>query len=509
MKHTRYFAETNPDKAALVMAESGETVTYGELESRANRFAQYFRDMGLPPKARIAVYMENDIRFLEIMRAAYVAGLQYVALSSHLKHAEIEYILQDCGAEVLVTSDYLKETAKQLVDSTPGVKYRLMVNGSIPGFDSYEETMEKYPDTPIPECICGREMLYSSGTTGRPKGVIHKYEDQPFGTIHPSQQVAINLFGFNEDTVFLSPAPLYHSAPLRSALWVLHTGGTIVVMNKFDAEFSLQLIDKYRVTNSQWVPTMFIRALKLDAEIREKYDVSSLKLVIHGAAPCPVEVKEQIMEWWGPVLLELYAGTEMNMLVLMAPNEWHKRKGSVGKNFVGTLRIIDDDDNELPVGTAGNVFVEGGNDFEYHNDPEKTAEAYSKQGWSTMGDIGYLDEDGFLYLTDRKAYTINSGGVNIYPQEIENILTVHEKVLDVAVLGVPNEEFGEEVKAIVQPVDMNMAGPELEAQLIAYCRENLSNIKCPRTIDFREKLPRTDTGKLMKRLLKDELAKAH
>lgn len=485
------------------MARSGEMVTYGQLESGANRCSQYFRDIGLQPKAKIAIFMENDVRFLEIVRAAHVAGLHYVALSSHLKHSEIEYILKDSESELLVTSDHLKETAQALVGSTPTVKHRLMINGTIPGFDSYEDTVQKYPDTPIPECIDGRAMLYSSGTTGRPKGVVLKYEDLPFGTLHPSVQTAMGLYGLNEETVYLSPAPLYHTAPLTTSNWVLQTGGTVVVMEKFDAEQALVLIEKYRVTHSQWVPTMFIRVLKLPEDVRKKYDVSSLKLVIHGAAPCPVEVKEQIMEWWGPVLLELYSGTEANMFVLMFPHEWYNHKGSVGKNYIGTLRILDDDDNEVPTGTAGNIYVEGGNQFEYHNDPEKTAASISKQGWNTMGDIGYLDEEGYLYLTDRKADTIISGGVNIYPQELENTLAVHPKVLDVAVIGVPNEEFGEEVKAVVQLSDMAEAGSALEQELIAYCREHLSHIKCPRSIDFKADLPRTPTGKLLKRHLKD------
>lgn len=507
MTHTRYFAEKNPGKPAYIMGKSGEIVTFGQLESRANQCSRYFRDIGLQPKDKIAIFMENDVRFLEIVRAAHIAGLHYVALSSHLKHSEIEYILKDSEAGLLITSYYLKDTAQKLVASTPTVKHRLMINGLAMGFESYEETVKQYPTTPIPECIDGRDMLYSSGTTGRPKGVVVKIEDQPFGTVHQSIQTAITLFGINEKTIFLSPAPLYHTAPLRFCIWVLHSGGTVVVMEKFDAEEALALINKHKITHTQWVPTMFVRALKLPEELRKKYDVSSLKIAIHGAAPCPTEVKEQMMAWWGHILYELYAGTEANTLTVMFPNEWNEHRGSVGRSFLGTLRIIDDDDNELPVGTPGNVYVEGGNAFEYHNDPEKTAASVSKQGWNTMGDIGYLDEDGFLYLTDRKAYTINSGGVNIYPQEVENTLAIHDKVLDAAVIGVPSEEFGEEVKAVIQPIDMAQAGPELEQELIAYCRERLSHVKCPKSIEFRAEFPRTATGKLLKRFLIDEFTK--
>ncbi len=317
------------------------------------------------------------------------------------------------------------------------------------------------------------------------------------------------LYSFTPDKIYLSPAPLYHSAPLRFTMAVHQLGGTVVVMEHFDAEETLRLIAKYRVTHMQMVPTMFTRMLRLPENVRGQYDVSSLQVVIHAAAPCPVEIKQRMIEWWGPKIFEYYAGTEGNGFVAINSEEWLQHKGSVGKPLVGKIHILDDDGHELPPGEAGMIYFEGGAKFEYHNDAAKTASSRSKEGWSTLGDIGYLESDGFLYLTDRKANMIISGGVNIYPQEAENLLVTHPKVQDAAVFGVPNEDFGEEVKAVVQPVDMKMAGPDLAAELIAFCRQHLSAIKCPRTIDFDAELPRHPTGKLYKRLIKDRYWAGH
>ncbi len=504
MFHTRYHAQQTPDKPAYIMARTGGIITFKQLEEGANRCSQFFKDIGLQPKDRIAVLMENNDKFFEVIIAASVAGLLYTAISTHFKLSEIEYIINDCEAQVLITSENMSEVAEDLKDLTPHVKHRLMVGKTVPGYQSYEEVTGKYPTKPIPEGIEGTDMLYSSGTTGRPKGVASTRPDLKFGEIHPSTQGMLAICGFNTETVYLSPAPLYHAAPLRFCLWVMRSGGTLVVMDRFDAEEALILIDRYKITHSQWVPTMFIRMLKLPQETRAKYDVSSIKLAIHAAAPCPIEVKEQMIAWWGPILFEYYAGTESNTFTAIFSDTWLTHKGSVGQCFVGKLHILDDEDNELPFGTPGHIFAEGGNTFEYHKDPEKTAASQSKQGWSSIGDIGYLDEEGFLYLTDRKADMIISGGVNIYPQETENILAIHPKVYDVAVFGVPHPELGEEVKAVVQPLNMAEAGLELEQELIEYCRERLSHLKCPKSVDFKDELPRTPTGKLLKRLLKKE-----
>ncbi|MBU2551178.1 MAG: acyl-CoA synthetase [Proteobacteria bacterium] len=503
MLHPRVHAQKAPGKPAYIMAKTGEVVTYGELEQGANRCSRFFRDIGLQPNDHIAIMMENNKEYLQVVFAAQVAGLFYTTISTHLKTAEIEYIINDCQARVFITSRKYENLAGELLDKIPDAEHRLMIGGVTQGYRSYEETVAPYPAEPIPECNEGKDMLYSSGTTGRPKGIVPTREAFPFGAVHPAAQGMIALYQLNEQTVYLSPAPLYHAAPLRYCTWTLRTGGTVIIMEKFDPEEALALIEKYKVTTSQWVPTMFIRMLKLPEEVRKKYDLSSLGIAIHAAAPCPIEVKDQMIEWWGPVIFEYYAGTEGNGFFAISSEEWLRHKGSVGRCFIGQVRICDENENILPPYEPGTIYIEGGVPFEYHNDPDKTAESRTSQGWNTLGDIGYVDEEGYVYLTDRKANMIISGGVNIYPQEAENVLTMYPKVADVAVIGVPNEDFGEEVKAIVQPVDMSEAGPELARELMEYCHQHLSKIKCPKGVDFNPQLPRTPTGKLFKRLLKE------
>jgi acyl-CoA synthetase (AMP-forming)/AMP-acid ligase II len=422
------------------------------------------------------------------------------------------YIIEDCDARVFVTSAYKRDQATQLTGLVGDGVALYMMDGTIGGYEAWEDALAAQPPTPLPEDrVEGRDMLYSSGTTGRPKGVEVPLPGAPLGTAESIYMLNSGLFGATADSVYLSPAPLYHAAPLRFSMAYHRFGATVVVMERFDPVEALALIERYQVTHSQWVPTMFIRMLKLPAEVRERYDVSSLQVAVHAAAPCPVPAKEQMIEWWGPVLHEYYAGTEGNGFVYCDSAAWLEHKGTVGKALLGEVHIVGEDGEECAVGEAGTVYFSGGLDFSYHNDPEKTASARDPQGrgWTTLGDVGYLDEDGFLYLTDRKAYMIITGGVNVYPQEAENVLALHPKVADVAVLGVPDEDFGEEVKAVVQPVAMDEAGPELESELIAYCREHLADVKCPRTIDFRPELPRHPTGKLYKRLLKDEFWAGH
>jgi long-chain acyl-CoA synthetase len=309
-------------------------------------------------------------------------------------------------------------------------------------------------------------------------------------------------YGFHQAMVYLTPAPLYHAAPLAFSMASIGFGGTLVVMEKFDPEQALALIDRYRVTHSQWVPTMFARIVKLPRETREAYDVSSLKLAIHAAAPCPPEIKRQMIDWWGDAIVEYYSGTEAVGTCLVTAKEWLAHPGTVGKAVSGKIHICDDDGNELPVGQTGLIYFSDGMPFEYHGDPEKTKSAKHKNGWGTLGDVGYQDQEGYLYLTDRKDFMIISGGVNIYPAETESVLINHPAVTDVAVIGVPNEEFGEEVKAIVQPAGWHNAGPELAEELIKYCRDRLADVKCPRSVDFVEELPRLPTGKLQKKLIR-------
>jgi long-chain acyl-CoA synthetase len=504
-------AASRPDAIAYrVVSADGEEiaeVTYAELHERANRIAHLFRSLGLAPGDHVAFCMENHPWFLAIAWGAHYAGLYYTAISSRLTAEEIAYIVDDCGAKVYITSAYKSDVAADVAAATPLVEHRFMLDGTVPGYGAFLDAVASQSPDDLPGAVEGMDMLYSSGTTGRPKGVKVALRDVPLGTPDALFLLVAGLFGANPETVYLSPAPLYHAAPLRFCMQVQRAGGTVIVMQHFDAELALQLIERYEVTFGQFVPTMFVRMLKLPEEARDRYDVSSIQVAVHAAAPCPVTVKRQMIEWWGPVLHEYYAGTEGNGFVYTNSEDWLAHPGTVGKAIVGTLHIVGDDGEELPVGEAGTVYFESEANFSYHNDPEKTKESYLKEGWSTLGDVGYLDEDGFLYLTDRKAYMIITGGVNVYPQEAENVLTMHPKVLDVAVFGVPNEDFGEEVKAVVQPEQMPANDEEaaaLEQELIAFCREHIADVKCPRSVDFREELPRHPTGKLYKRLLKDE-----
>jgi long-chain acyl-CoA synthetase len=500
--HPAIFAKSTPDKTALVMAESGEKLTYRELEAVSNQGAQLFRALGLKPGDVVALFMENNLLYLPICWAAQRSGLYYTCISSRLTAGEVEYIVKDCGAKVLIASHGLAKVAAE-VAQLPVEHF--MVGGRIEGYRSWELAAGAMPKTPIADESAGVDMLYSSGTTGRPKGVRQPLAGLPIDAPNPLLFLVQGLFGFSAETIYLSPAPLYHAAPLRYCMTVHRGGGTVVVMEHFDAEAALGYIEQYRANASQFVPTMFVRMLKLPDEVRLKYDVSTMKSAIHAAAPCPVDVKHKMIEWWGPVIHEYYGGTEGNGLTYASSADWLAHPGTVGKAIFGELHVCGENGEELGAGEEGLVYFGGASTFQYHNDPKKTAESRhpTNKDWSTLGDVGKLDADGFLHLTDRKAFMIISGGVNVYPQEAENLLISHPKVTDVAVIGVPHEEFGEEVKAVVQPADWAEAGPALEAELIAYARAHLSAIKCPRSIDFERELPRHPTGKLYKRLIRD------
>lgn len=497
------WAERTPDKTALILAETGETRSYAELDAAADRCAQFFRARGLQVGDGIALCVENCLEFIEICQGAHRAGLYYTAISTYLTADETRYIAEDCGAKLLTFSASYADRAEAVAAGLPETVARYSLGGDIRGYERLEPEVAAMPAEPLPDATSGQDLLYSSGTTGRPKGVKAPLSGRPVHEPAPNAYAVAALYGIDENMVYLSPAPLYHAAPLRYNMLALMVGATSVVMRKFDPERALAMIEKYRCTHSQWVPTMFVRMLKLPREVRERYDVSSMRVAIHAAAPCPVPVKERMIEWWGLVIYEYYAGSENNGFCAISPEEWLTHKGSVGRPLYGELHIVGEDGEELPPGETGLVYFGGASEFEYLNDPEKTRSAYNERGWSTLGDVGYVDEEGYLYLTDRKAYTIISGGVNIYPQEAENLLITHPGVADVAVFGVPEPEMGEEVKAVVQPQDPAAAGPALEAELIEWCRERLSHIKCPRTIDFMEELPRHPTGKLYKRLLRD------
>jgi len=485
------------------MARSGETVTYRQLEERSNQGAQLFRACGLARGDHIALMLDNNARFFEICFAAQRSGLLFTAMSTRLALQEAEYVLRDCGARAFIVSAGLAEAAAGLAERVPQVALRFSAGGTLPGYRRWEEATGMQARARIGDESAGRDMLYSSGTTGRPKGIKTELLDEAIDAPTPLLALARKLYGLGPDSVYLSPAPLYHAAPLRFNMTVMRCGGTSVLMEHFDAEAALALIERHRVTHSQWVPTMFVRMLKLPRDVRARYVLSSLRVAIHAAAPCPVPVKEEMIRWWGPVVYEYYAGTEGNGYVACNSQEWLAHKGTVGRALLGEVRILDDEGRLLPKGETGTIYFANGPAFEYHNDSGKTAASRSREGWSTLGDVGHLDAEGYLYLTDRKDYMIISGGVNVYPQEVENLLVTHPKVADVAVLGVPNDDLGEEVKAVVQPTDWREAGPALAAELMAYCRDNLSHIKCPRSVDFERELPRHPTGKLYKRLLRE------
>ena len=501
--HPFHHAARTPDKPAYVMARTSETVTYRQLEDRSNQGAQLFRALGLERGDVIALLLENGARYFEIVFAAQRSGLLFTAMSTRLSTEEAEYIIGDCGAKVLIVSASLAAQAAELLERNPEVRKRFAVGGPLPGHEAWEAAAAAQPAARIGDESAGRDMLYSSGTTGRPKGVKTALLDEAIDAPSTLTNVAAKLYAMGPDSVYLSPAPLYHAAPLRFNMSVLRFGGTSIVMERFDAERALALIERHRVTHSQWVPTMFVRLLKLPPETRRRYDHASLKVAIHAAAPCPVQVKQEMIRWWGPVLYEYYAGTESNGYVACDSHEWLAHPGTVGRALVGEVRILDDAGRVLPAGETGTIYFANGPAFEYHNDAAKTAASRSREGWSTLGDVGHVDAEGYLYLTDRRHYVIISGGVNIYPQEVENLLVTHPRVADVAVIGVPNDEYGEEVKAVVQPMDMQDAGPALAAELIGFCRAHLSHLKCPRSVDFDAALPRHPTGKLYKRLLRE------
>ena len=498
------FAEQDPDRPAVIITDTEEVVTFGQLESRSIQGSRLFRSLGLTVGDSIALYMENNARFLEICWAAHRAGLYYTCVASHLTTPEVAYIVEDCDAKLFITSIEKRLAADALHDTLDASITRFMVDGVSPGYSSWEEASDTQPTTRLVDEIEGHDSLYSSGTTGRPKGVRIPIPGHKLGEAPGLDGKTDHLYGHpQERDMMYSPAPLYHAAPLRFCMGMHRVGAGFVVPKRFDAEAALAHIEKYQCTHSLWVPTMFVRMLKLPAEVRARYNLSSLRAAIHGAAPCPIEVKQQMIDWFGPVLLEYYGATEGNGLCGITSDEWLQGKGSVGQAVVGEVRILDEDDREVPAGDTGGIYFANGYDFKYQKDQEKTEQVRSAQGWTTLGDIGYVDEGGYLFLTDRKAFMIISGGVNVYPQEIENRLINHPAVLDVAVFGVPDEDLVEAVKAVVQPLDMSSVGEDLAAELIAYCRETLSPVKCPRSIDFTDKLPREDNGKLYKRLLRD------
>lgn len=500
-------ALATPDKPAVILADSGEVVTYRQLERNSAALARVLHDAGLRPGDVVAVLSDNAAPVFDVYWAAHRSGLYITAINHHLTPAEAAYIVTDSGARALIVSAALRDLATEVAGQLDGLEVLLAFGGEIPGFGGYEDALTAAGPA-LTDQPCGAVMLYSSGTTGFPKGVKpplpQRRVDEPGD---PIVAIATGIFGLGASDVYLSPAPIYHAAPLRWCGMVQALGGTVVLMRKFDAEATMKYIEKYRVTAAQMVPTMFVRLLKLDDVLCDRYDLSSLRVLIHAAAPCPVDVKQAMIEWLGPVLYEYYSSTEAHGMTFIDAQDWLAHPGSVGRSVLGVLHICDDDGNELPTGEIGTVYFERDRrPFEYHNDPSKTAQAQhpAHPTWTTVGDLGRVDADGYLYLADRKSFMIISGGVNIYPQEVENALALHPAVHDVAVIGVPHAEMGEEVKAVVQLAEGVSGSEALAGDLIDYVRDRIAHFKAPRSVSFIDELPRTPTGKLVKNKLAEQ-----
>ena len=496
-----HHAITAAQSAALIVGD-GATISYGELYARSQRVAALLHEAGLRRGDGVALVLPNRPEFLEITWGCQLSGLYYSAVNTHFTADEVAYVVDDSEARAVFIDASMADLGSRILEMNHGVSVHISVGGSLPGWRCYDEAVSDAGEAPPPSD--GSEMLYSSGTTGRPKAVRRPLPQDGDGSwAQKVLEYALTArYGMTDSSVYLSPAPLYHAAGVNYTMAVQRVGAAPIVMPRFDAEAVLRLIETHRVTHAQFVPTMFVRMLKLADSVRDSYDVSSLECVIHAAAPCPVDVKHRMMTWFGPIIHEYYGGTEGFAGTTIGPQEWLAHPGSVGKPFAA-VHVVGDDGAEVAVGESGELYFEGGPAFEYFKDPAKTASVSNERGWRSLGDMGYVDDDGYLYLTDRSTFMIVSGGVNIYPQEAENLLVMHPKLVDAAVFGVPNEEFGEEVKAVVQPADGVAAGPELEAELIAHCRAHLAAYKCPRTVEFDSALPRDPNGKLYKRRIRE------
>jgi acyl-CoA synthetase (AMP-forming)/AMP-acid ligase II len=493
-------AASRPDALAL-LGPGDERVTFGELHDRAMRVAGLLHEAGLRRGDAVALMLPNRREFLEVTWGCQLSGLYYVPVNTHLVFDEVAYIVDDCQARALFIDGSMPQLATDLHERTDDLAVRVAVGAEWDGWRRYDESLAAVGTRP--PLSDGSEMLYSSGTTGRPKGIRRPLPTESGSWAQAVLEGALlHRYGASGDSVYLSPAPLYHAAGVNYTMAVNRVGAATVMVPKFDAEETLRLIERHRVTHAQFVPTMFVRMLKLPAEVRTRYDVSSLQYVLHAAAPCAVDVKRAMLDWFGPIIHEYYGGTEGFAGTMIGPEEWLAHPGSVGLPLT-PIHVIGEDGQEVPPGEPGEIFFEGGPPFEYWNDPAKTKSVSNQNGWRTLGDVGYVDADGYLYLTDRSTFMIVSGGVNIYPQETENLLIMHPKVADAAVFGVPDAEFGEAVKAVIQPLDAVEPSGELAAELIEYCRENLAGYKCPRSIDFDPALPRDPNGKLYKRRIRD------
>jgi long-chain acyl-CoA synthetase len=505
--HIARYAQESPGHAALMVAGTGEVVTYDVLNQRSRRLARCMHAQGIAKGDHVAIMMDNSADYLTVCWAAQRLGLIYTPINWHLAANEVAYIVENCGAKALIVSEKTQHIAAAISDDIGGIAVLLTTGPAFGKFKNLDQAITRTEDGPDIGLCEGDVMFYSSGTTGRPKGITPKRGELSWGQLTPLTMYVRAAYRLGRDTVYLVPAPLYHAAALAWAMTVLRSGGALVIMEKFDPLDALRLIELHHVTHAQFVPTMFVRMLRLSAEERERHNLGSLQKVIHAAAPCPALIKDRIIEWFGPIVYEYYAGSEGNGLTSVDSVTWLSHRGTVGKPVVGQIHIVDEEGEELPAGEDGLVYFSGGTDFEYYGDPQKTASAFNARGWSTLGDIGHLDEEGFLYLSDRRTDLIISGGVNIYPKEIEDVLIQHPAVSDVAVIGVPNVEFGAEVKAVVELNGGSFGSAELAAEMIAFCRARMASFKCPKSVDFAI-LPRLPNGKMLKREIREGYLKA-
>lgn len=488
-------ASLNPEKSAYINATSGQQMSFAELDTASARLARILRSR-LVEGDRVAILLGNRADYAVAIWAARRAALRYVPVNWHLRPEEAAYIVENSDARALISAPDQADLANSIVQYAPSVEMRLSTGVAFDDFTAMDAIEQAGAYGPEME---GIYMFYSSGTTGAPKGILRPLPQRPFGTRLPIEDMMDSLYGFESDSVFFTPAPLYHGAPIGWTIGAQMLGGTAILPERFDAEATLAAIERYRVTHAQFVPTHFIRMLKLPSAVRGKYDLSSLKMVVHAAAPCPPEVKRAMMDWWGPIIHEYYSASEGVGTTKVGPQEWLERPGTVGRAVKGIPHVLDDEGNEASVGQVGHLYFEGADPFEYHKDSQKTAQFFNEKGWGCVGDLASMDADGFLYLAGRSSGLIISGGVNIYPQEIENALALHPAVLDIAVVGMPDPEMGDKVVALVQPSAGAAIGPALSDELLAFCRSKLSSFKCPREIRFVEALPRLPNGKLLKR----------
>ena len=511
MTRLHEWAQAQPDKTAFVMADTDARLSYRELDERADAVAHWLISLGLVEGDSIALLLENQLRTFELWWGARRAGVYYVPISTLLTAGEVAYILRDCGARLLVSSQTMAELASATLQSLDPQQtaLRFMLDGAAPGFLGLDDELATFRGhSALPERKVGREFMYSSGTTGFPKGICRPM--LPYERRHelPELEKKLrNMFQLDQHSVFLSPSPLYHATG-RFNTRTIECGGTCVVMPRFEARAALAAITQHRTTHGHWVPTMFARLLALSDDVKSAFDLGSQRMALHAAAPCPPQLKRAMIDWWGPIIHEYYGGSENLGVTYIDTPQWLAHPGSVGRPISGEVHILSEQNQttELPAGEIGLIYFGGGVSFQYHNDAQKTASVFNPSGWGTYGDLGHLDAEGFLYISDRRTDLIISGGVNIYPQEVENVLAGHATVEQVAVIGVPHPDFGQQVKAVVQLKSGVDAGAALADELMAWCTARLSRIKCPRSVDFIDALPRNENGKLQKRVLRDAYA---